>query len=113
MVTLNRLPMSERNKTNSRHMRAFMQALLETSGLLAGQEFDLKAMLGNFKTHIDNGRFEPISQNKVRLTNVGREYFAERLYSGKVTREEVINMTINITSRSPLPDWEPVEIELV
>lgn len=112
MTTLNRLPESERNKTNSRQMRAFMQALLEVSGLLAGQEFDLQTMLGNFKRHMDSGRFERGEVGKVRLTDVGREYFSDRLFLGKVSREEVIEMIRNITSANPPANWEPVQVEL-
>lgn len=93
-------------------MRAFMQALLEVSGLVAGQEFDLKAMLGNFKTHMDSGRFERVEGGKVRLTGMGREYFSDRLFTGKVSREEVIEMIRNITSENPPPNWEPVKVEL-
>ena len=112
MTILNRLPESERNKTNSRQMRAFMQALLEVSGLMAGEEFDLKAMLGNFKTHMDAGRFESVAGGKVRLTRLGREYFSERLFSGKVSREEVIEMIKNITAECPPPNWVPKEVQL-
>ncbi len=112
MATLNRLPESDRNKTNSRQMRAFMQALLEVSGLVAGQEFDLKSMLGNFKTHLESGRFEQVSGGQVRLTAAGREYFSERLFSGKVSRQEVIEMIRNITSVNPPPNWEPTEVDL-
>lgn len=113
MTTLNRLPESERNKTNSRQMRAFMQALLEVSGLLVGEEFDLKSMLGNFNTHVESGRFDRVSGGKVRLTVAGQEYFAERIFSGKVSRQEVIEMIRNITCLSPPLGWEPVEVEFV
>ncbi len=112
MIFLNRLPESERNKTNTRQMRAYMQALLEVSGLLAGEAFELRAMLGNFGTHMDAGRFESVADGKVRLTTSGREYFSERLLSGAVTREEIIEMIRNITAETPPPNWVTLAVKL-
>jgi hypothetical protein len=93
-------------------MRAYMQALLEVSGLLAGKAFDLKSMLGNFKTHLDEGRFERTDDGRVLLTDIGRSYFSGRLTDQKVSREEVLAMIRNIASLQPIQGWERVEVDL-
>lgn len=69
-------------------------------------------MLGNFKTHLDEGRFEEADAGRVVLTELGRNYFSDRLAEQKLSREEVLEMTRNVTSLEPIQGWERVEVEL-
>jgi hypothetical protein len=99
-------------------MRAYMQALLEVAGMMAGQPFNLEKMLGNFATHLKAGRFRPVSGGRVVLTSEGRDYFASRLTDqpmGRgqyVDRVEVLAMIRNVVAEPAPPGWEPVEVEL-
>jgi len=96
---------------NSRAMRAYMQAILEATGLLAGERFDISRFMGNYRTHLKSGRLLRHSDGNYSLSEEGRRYFTSRLteepeVSGQlVNRSEVIEMLSKITANQPAPGW--------
>ena len=46
---------------NSREMRAYMQAILEATGLMAGERFDIARFMRNYRTHTEAGDFRRIT----------------------------------------------------
>jgi len=101
---------------NSRDMRAYMQAILEVTGLMAGERFDISLFMSNYHTHLQAGRLERHSDGQYSISNEGRQYFASRLTSDPtvkgqtVSREEVISMLCQITAASAAPGWQQFEI---
>lgn len=115
MRNLNRL----RNPppANSRDMRAYMQAILEATGLMAGERFDISRFMRNYRTHLEAGRFQKHVDGTYSLSEPGRMYFISRLtdepsVKGQlVGRSEVVEMLRNITADHPSPGWSPIDIE--
>lgn len=101
--------------TNSSAMRAYMQAILEATGLLAGECFDISRFMGNYRTHLKAGRLLKHSDGTYSLTEEGRQYFTSRLTEEpivkgqRVSRAEVVEMLSKITANQPAPGWHPIE----
>lgn len=99
---------------NTRAMRAYMQAILEATGLLAGECYDISRFMGNYRTHLDSGRLLRHSDGKYSLSNDGRHYFTRRLTDEPVvkgqlvSRAEVVAMLGKITATQPAPGWIPI-----
>ena len=99
---------------NSRSMRAYMQAILEATGLLAGERFDISRFMGNYRTHIESGRLQRHSDGKYSLSEEGRRYFVSRLTDEPVTkgqlvsRAEVVEMLNKIIADHPGSEWTPI-----
>ena len=88
-----------------------MQAILETTGLLAGERFDISRFMGNYRTHLDAGRLQKHSDGSYSLSEVGRAYFISRLTDDPsvkgqlVKRTEVVEMLHKITADQPSTGW--------
>jgi len=114
MATLNK--MITPPPANSRDMRAYMQAILEVTGLMAGERFDISRFMGNYRTHLEAGRLEMHSDGQYSISNEGRQYFTSRLTNDPtvkgqaVSREEVISMLRQITAASAAPGWQQFEV---
>ena len=70
---------------NTRAIRAYMQAALEATELLAGERFDISSLMGNYRTHLKSGRLLRHSDGTYSLSDEGRQYFTSRL-----TKEPVV-----------------------
>lgn len=88
-------------------MRAYWHAILEVSGLLAGEEFDATLFMRNYHTHLKSGRLLK-TENGFKLSENGRRYFCQRLQDQKVSRQEIIAMMRHILAPTPLPGWERI-----
>ena len=122
MATLNRL--LEEPVANSRDMRAYMQAILEVTGLFAGQEFPLELFMKNYATHLKpKGNYPYATLAKAgdglySLTPEGITFFKSRLTSSpaianqRVGRDNVVGMLRCILASSPPPGWESFEVPL-
>jgi hypothetical protein len=110
--------------TNSSSYRAYMNAALEVTGMMAGQRFPLEEFLGHMATHLTPKEgigigpvLEKLQDGNYILTNEGREFFTRRLtdhpmqQGRKTTREEVVEMIRRIVATEPPEDWEAFEIE--
>jgi hypothetical protein len=109
---------------NSRDMRAYTAALLEISGMMSNQGFELTRFLGNLRTHLEpKAHFEhaALSTSANGLTYVtpeGHRYFASRLTphpivdGQRVSRVEVIEMIRKILASAPAPGWEVADARL-
>lgn len=88
-----------------------MQAMLEVTGLMAGEHFDLSCFMSNFRTHIETGRLLKHDNGKYSLSDLGRAYFISRLTDAPVakgqlvSRSEVIEMLRLITSEVAESGW--------
>jgi hypothetical protein len=95
-------------------MRAYMQAILEVTGLMAGERYEISKFMTNYKTHLENGRLQKHSDGNYSLSEAGRLYFISRLTDTPVTkgqitsREEVVEMIRGITADTPEVDWQPI-----
>ena len=91
---------------NSRDMRAYMQAILEATGLLAGERFEISLFMRNYLTQLENGRLQKHSDGSYSLTESGRPYFISRLTDEPVvkgqlvSRAEVVEMLHKITTNN-------------
>lgn len=100
---------------NSRDMRAYMQAILEATGLLAGERFNISRFMRNYRTHLEMGRLERHSDGSYSLSVAGRQYFVSRLTDEPVvkgqlvSRLEVIEMLHKITADQPAEGWVPID----
>ena len=106
----------------SRQMRAYMGALLEVSGMMAGEGFPLNLFMGNFATHLKPKARFPHATLRVGedglyfLTEEGRHFFSSRFtgqpaLSGQtVTRSEVIEMIRQIVATRASPAWTQLTI---
>ena len=122
MTTLNR--MIELPSANSRAMRAYMQAILETTGLMAGQSFPIELFMKNYRTHLEpKANYPHTTMRKngdgtYEITPEGIEYFSSRLTpvpavaGQKVSRHEVLEMLRAIVAPVALDGWEPFEVQL-
>jgi hypothetical protein len=109
---------------NSAEMRAYMAALLEVSGMMSKQGFELTAFLGNLRTHLEPKTSFPHptlrvgDDGLVYVTDQGHRFFASRLtdtpvVSGQsVTRAAVLGMARRILAASPAQGWEVVQARL-
>jgi len=97
--------------SNSRDMRAYMQAILEATGLLAGEQFDISRFMQNYRTHIDAGRLLKHSDGSYSLSECGRQYFISRLTDEPVvqgqlvSRSEVVAMLSKVTAPQAVSGW--------
>lgn len=97
--------------SNTRDMRAYMQAILETTGLMAGERFDISRFMRNYKTHLDSGRLVMHRDGSYSLSEEGRQYFISRLTDDPVvkgqvvSREEVLEKLHEITADHPSEGW--------
>lgn len=97
--------------SNSREMKAYMQAILEVTGLVAGERFDISLFMRNYRTHLDNGRLRKHADGTYSLTDPGRAYFASRLAGDPARRgqelmqEEVLRMRRSMTASDPALGW--------
>lgn len=122
MTTFNKL--SDPPTANSRDMRAYMQAILETTGLMAGQSFPLEYFMSNYRTHLTektNFNYPTLQKNSdgtYELTPEGYNFFQSRLTSDpilagqKVSRSEVVEMSRNILASEPHIGWESFDVVL-
>ena len=112
MIVLNRL--TDPPTANSRDMRAYMQAILEATGLMAGECFDISRFMRNYRTHIEAGRLLRDEDGNYSLSETGRSYFTSRLTDEPaakgqlVSRSEVVAMLRNITAPHPPVGWTPI-----
>lgn len=112
MVSLNRMKVVP--APNSRSMRAYMQAVLEATGLLAGESFDMSVFMRNYQTHLQSGRLIRHADGRYSLITMGRQYFVSRLTNAPVrkgqlvSRAEVIEMLQGITADVPMEGWERI-----
>lgn len=112
MATLNK--MIAPPPANSRNMRAYMQAILEATGLMAGERFDISRFMQNYRTHIESGRLHRHEDGTYSLSEDGRQYFISRLTNdpvGKgqlVSRAEVVEMLRKVTANRPTEGWIPI-----
>lgn len=96
---------------NSRVMRAYMQAILEATGLMAGERFDISRFMGNYASHLENRRLLKHLDGSFSLSDSGRLYFISRLtdvpvVKGQlVSRAEVLDMLRNITADRLAAGW--------
>lgn len=101
---------------NSRDMRAYMQAILEATGLMAGERFDISRFMQNYRTHLETGRLQKHSDGSYSLSELGRQYFISRftddpIVKGQhVSRAEVLEMLNKITADHPLEGWTSIDI---
>jgi hypothetical protein len=99
---------------NSRDMRAYMQAILEATGLLAGERFNISKFMRNYRTHLEAGRLEKHDDGTFSLSHAGRLYFTSRLTDKPVvkgqlvSRPEVVEMLHKITATQPAEGWAPI-----
>lgn len=113
MQTLNKL--INPPPANSIEMRAYMQAILEATGLMAGERFDISKFMRNFKTHLDSGRLQKHSNGTYSLSESGRKYFISRLTENPTTkgqlvnRGDVIEMLRKMTAANPSIGWVTIE----
>ena len=122
MPTLNRL--IDLPPANSRSMRAYMQAILEVTGLMAGQEFPMKLFMENYRAHLEpkanfpHATMQKTSADLYRLTSEGVQFFSSRLTQApvitgqQVSRAEVIEMIRAIVSAEAQNGWEAFSIQL-
>lgn len=122
MTTLNRL--IECPSANSRAMRAYMQAILETTGLMAGQAFPMEYFMANYRTHLQpkanfpHATMRKNSDGTYELTPEGVRYFSSRLTQEpavagqKVSRSEVIEMSRAIVAPAAPEGWQSIEVQL-
>ncbi len=95
-------------------MRAYMQAILEATGLMAGERFDISRFMRNYRTHLEAGRLQKYSDGSYSLSESGRQYFISRLTDDPVvngqhvSRAEVVEMLHKITANSPADGWTPI-----
>jgi hypothetical protein len=101
-----------------------MAALLEVSGMMSNQGFELTAFLQNLRTHLQPKASYPHPTLRVAadglayLTSEGHRFFASRLTDAPVvkgqtvSRVEVIEMSRNILARTPEPGWQTIEARL-
>lgn len=110
--------------TNSSLYRAYMNAALEVTGMMAGQRFPLEMFMGNMETHLAPKEgigigpvLEILPDGNYVLTRDGREFFARRLTDQPMqcgrgtTREEVVEMIRRIVATEPPEGWEAFEVE--
>lgn len=121
------MPILNRWKSQSTHTpsyRAYMNAALEVTGMMAGQRFPLEEFFGNMETHLNPKEaigigpvLEKLQDGNYILTNEGRVFFARRLTDQPMqpgrstTREEVVDMIRRIVAIEPPEGWESFEIE--
>lgn len=109
MRTLNK--MINPPPANSRNMRAYMQAIMEATGLMAGERFDISRFMRNYRTHLESGRLQKHSDGTYSLSEAGRQYFISRLtdepaVKGQlVCRAEVLEMLHKITASNLPTGW--------
>lgn len=100
---------------NSRDMRAYMQAILEATGLMAGERFDISRFMRNYRTHIRAGRLHKHGDGTYSVSESGRQYFISRLTEDPVakgqlvSRAEVLEMLRNITADQAAKGWAPID----
>ena len=110
--------------TNSSSYRAYMNAALEVTGMMAGQRFPLEELMGNMATHLAPKEgigigpvLEKLPDGNYILTNDGREFFSRRLTDQPMqrgrctTREEVVEMIRRIVATEPPEGWEAFDVE--
>lgn len=122
MVMLNKLV--DLPSANSSEMRAYMQAILEVTGLFAGQRFPLELFMKNYGTHLapksgfSHATLEKAPDGFYALTAEGKDFFSSRLTADpvikgqRVSREEVISMISRITREDPAEGWQSITIQL-
>lgn len=121
MMTLNRW---KSKSSNSSSYRAYMNAALEVTGMMAGQKFPLEEFLGNMATHLAPKEgigigpvLEKLPDGNYIITHDGREFFARRLTDQPMqrgrgtTREEVVEMIRRIVATEPPEGWESFTVE--
>lgn len=96
-------------------MRAYMQAILEATGLMAGERFNISKFLSNYRTHLDSGRLLKHEDGTYSLSEAGRRYFISRLTEDPVvrgqlvSRAEVLEMLHKVTAGSPTTGWSKID----
>ncbi|WP_228894906.1 hypothetical protein [Acidovorax sp. Leaf73] len=91
-----------------------MQAILEATGLMAGERFDLSLFMGNFRTHLESGRLQRHSDGQYSLSEQGRQYFISRLTDEPVTkgqlvsRTDVVEMLNRVMAEHPGSGWTSI-----
>jgi hypothetical protein len=99
---------------DGRALFAYMQAILEVTGLMAGERFDIALFMENYGTHLQEGRLQKHSDGTYSLTEKGRRYFISRLTvkpetpGQQISRSEVVGMIRQITAEIPGVEWERI-----
>ncbi|MFV7770139.1 hypothetical protein [Shewanella marisflavi] len=100
------------SKTPSgRELWTYMAAILEATGMDKGKVYPLKRFIGNFKTHLDNGRIRRVEKG-YQVTQTGIDYFRDRYSPNNkqhIERLEVEDMLKGITTGVGPGDWEPLK----
>ncbi|MEZ9140446.1 MULTISPECIES: hypothetical protein [unclassified Shewanella] len=108
--------------SNSNNMRAYMQAILEVTGLMSGQKYPLEKFMSNYATHLKPKEKFPYptlnknSEGMYNLTPEGVRFFSSRLTGEpiikgqSVTRDEVINMIKCLVADSPRDGWVKISV---
>ncbi len=110
--------------TNSSSYRAYMNAALEVTGMMAGQIFPLEEFFGNMSTHLAPKEgmgigpvLEKLPDGNYILTRDGYEFFTRRLTDQPMqrgrgtTRIEVVEMIRRIVAAEPPEGWEAFDVE--
>jgi hypothetical protein len=109
---------------NTSEMRSYMAALLEVSGMMSGQGFELTAFMDNFRTHLAPKAGFPFATLRIEtnglvyLTAEGYQYFASRFTNAPITqgqhilRSTVIGYIRNIVAPLPPLGWATIEARL-
>lgn len=120
LTTLNRL--DQRPFANSREMRAYMAAILEVTGMMAGQSFPIDRFMDNYRTHLRSKTNFPhativkLPGGSYALTPEGKAFFSSRftpnpaIAGQKVSRSEVIEMIRRIVALCPEDGWSRFEV---
>ena len=96
---------------SGRELWTYMAAVLEATGMDKGKVYPLKKFLGNFKTHLDNGRVLRVDKG-YQLTPIGIDYFQDRYSANSrqhIERSEVESMLKGIKTGLGSGDWEPLK----
>lgn len=88
-----------------------MQGILEATGLMAGERFDISRFMAKYRTHLAESRLLKHDDGSYSLSDAGRAYFIGRLTDSPVvkgqlvSRSEVIDMLEHITSDCTAVGW--------
>lgn len=108
--------------SNSRHMRAYMAAILEVTGMMSGEGFPLRLFMNHISTHLrpkvgfPYATLREDADGLIFVTDPGYVFFRSRLSSSpvvagqRVTRGEVVDMIRFIVAPSPAAGWTSIDV---
>jgi hypothetical protein len=97
---------------NGHSLFTYMAAILEVTGMDKGNVFPLKKFLGNFSTHVSEGRIVK-TEGGWKLSKKGIDYFQDRYNQGNpqyIIRSEVEFMIKGIQTGKVSGEWEELTI---